>query len=250
MKFGKLAPKITPHTWRSMARLTAAFDPLGKPPDASFDYPGALTAPLGMYLNDRLGCCVCSDTAHTTMLRTANTSATTIIPTDDDVLKLYEAVGGYDPSDPGTDGGCVESDMEQYLINTGFLGHKLDATAAVNPHNIDHVKWTVQLFGSCRIGFQVPAFCMDQFNNGKPWDVTASGDQSIEGGHDVPIVGYSMNTFTVITWGKYQKMTRAFFEQYADEAHAELAYDWIREQGTAPSGFDLNTLAADMAEVA
>jgi len=204
--------------------------------------------PLGMFLNDVYGCCVCADTAHTTMLRTAN-AGTIIVPTDNDVLKLYEAVGGYVPGDPSTDNGCVESDMETYLIGTGFLGQKLDATSAVNPHNTDHVKWTIRLFGSCRIGFQVPGYCMDQFNNDQPWDVTTTGDQSIEGGHDVPIVGYAGNMFTVITWGVYQKMTLPFLLRYADEAHAELAFDWVRQQGTAPSGLDLNDLAAKMAEV-
>jgi len=71
LRFGKLAPKVTPHTWRSMAAMKAAFDPLGKPPDAA-DYTAAITVPLGMFLNDVYGCCVCADTAHTTMLRTAN----------------------------------------------------------------------------------------------------------------------------------------------------------------------------------
>lgn len=241
LKYGKLAPRITPRSWRSMAIMGAALDKLKSPPDASNDYLSAVNVPWGMCLNDQLGCCVCADTAHVTMLRTAN-AGQIIVPTDDDVLKLYEAVGHYNPADPNSDGGCVEGNMCSYLQSTGFMGQKLDEWVNISPASTGHVKWTVQLFGSVRIGFQVPAFCQDQFASGQPWDVTSSGDQSIEGGHDVPIVGYEGDMFTVITWGKPQKMTLAFFQKYTDECHGELAFDWVRQQGTAPSGLDLNDL--------
>jgi hypothetical protein len=248
LRYGKKAPLVTPHTWRSMAAMKAVLDPLGVPPTNSNDYLSAVKVPWNMYLNDQLGCCVCADTAHTTMLRTANASQI-IVPTDNDVLKLYETVGRYVPGDSRTDNGCVETNMCWYLQRTGFLGQKLDEFSSLDPHNLSHIKWAIQLFGSVRIGFEVPAYCMDQFNNGKPWDVSPFGDQSIDGGHDVPLVGYQGDTLLCITWGKVQQMTPAFLAKYCDEIHVELAYDWVRAQGQSPSGFDLSTLDSKMMEL-
>jgi intein/homing endonuclease len=190
--------------------------------------------------------CVCADTAHTLMLRTAN-AGTIVVPTDDDVLKLYEAVGGYKPGDSSTDQGCVEAEMCEYLERSGFLGHKADAVGAVDPQNLDHLRWTIQLFGSCRIGVELPQSAMDQFDAGKPWDV--SGDGKILGGHDVPLVKYAGDTFYCVTWGRLQPVMPDFILKYSDEAHIELFADWMRQQGTAPSGFDLADLAGKLAEL-
>jgi uncharacterized membrane protein YidH (DUF202 family) len=41
-------------------------------------------------------------------------------------------------------------------------------------------------------------------------------------------------------------MTPAFFAKYCDEAHAEIFLDWIRSVGTAPSGFAIDQLVADL----
>jgi hypothetical protein len=182
------------------------------------------------------------------MLRTANTG-TIVIPQDSDIVALYEAVGGYNPADPSTDQGCDETAMCQYLETTGFLDHKADAIGTVEPSNLDHIKWCVQLFGACRLGWSVPNYAMEQFDAGLPFDLDPSGDQTIEGGHDTPIVKYDGEYFYVVTWNKLQPMTPAFFSKYCDEAHSELFFDWIQSQGAAPSGLDLNTLASDLAEI-
>lgn len=248
MKFGKTAPKVTPRTWRSMSRMNAALDRLAPPPAASNDYRKAVKVPWQIFMNDSLGDCVCADSAHTRMLRTANTGNIQV-PTDADVLALYKVVGGYRPGDPSTDNGCNESDMCWYLQRTGWLGDKIDEFASVNPHSADNVKWAIQLFGSVRIGFQVPAYAMAQFSARQPWDVQASGDQTIVGGHDVPLVGYAGDMYVALTWGKEQPVTRAFFEKYCDEVHVELDYDWTRAQGVAPSGLDLDQLASSLLAV-
>jgi hypothetical protein len=195
--------------------------------------------------NDAVGDCTCADTAHALMLRTANAS-TIVVPTDQDVLALYSDISGYDPADPSSDVGCNESAVAAHLEVFGFLGHKLDATAMIDPGNLNHVKWVVQLFGACRIGLNMPAYASAQFGSGAPWDVDLSLDQTIDGGHDVPIVKYDEGMFYVVTWGQLQAMTPAFFTKYCDEAHAEIFLDWIRVVGTAPSGFAIEQLVADL----
>jgi hypothetical protein len=245
--YGRKPAIRTRRTFRSSLLMTEALDPLGAPPMASNDYVSAVTVPWGMYKNDVLGDCVCADTAHTLMLRTANTSRI-IIPAESDVLGLYETVGGYKPSDPSTDQGCMEVDMCHYLVNTGFLGHKANATGSIDPVNLDHIKWCIQLFGSCRIGLNLPVYAEDQFESGLDWDVSTTGKQSTNG-HDVPLVGYNGNFFTCVTWGKLQQVTPSFLYKYCEEAHSELYFDWSKEQGMAPSGFSLSDLALKLQEV-
>lgn len=227
--------------------MSKSLQPLGPPPASSNDYLAAVTSPLGMMLNDKYGCCVCSDTGHALMLRTSNSAKATVIPTDNDILALYEAVGHYVPGEEDTDGGCNESDMCHYLVDTGFLGHKSTATGRVEPSHLDDIKWCVQLFGTCRLGVSLPQSAMDQNAAGQIWDVT--GDPTIVGGHDVPLVRYRGDILECITWGGIQQMTPAWLRTYADEAHSELFFDWIREQGEAPSGFNLDDLGNCLKEI-
>jgi hypothetical protein len=53
-------------------------------------------------------------------------------------------------------------------------------------------------------------------------------------------------TLTCITWGQLKKMTWAWFENYCSEAYALVSKDWIKARGVSPSGFDLETLEADL----
>lgn len=253
LKFGKKPAVFNRHTQRSALALAHHLDPLGKPPDVSNDYITAVTktqgSNWGMMGNDQFGCCVEADDGHYLMLRTANAS-TIVIPSTQDILGLYSAETGFDPKQTAPDGsnptdqGTDEYSDCNYMRTTGLLGHKADATASIEPTHYDHLKWGIQLFGAVKIGFIVSNSAMQQFNANQPWDWT--GDNSEEGGHDVPLVGYDTNYFYAVTWGRVQRVTTRFLQHYCDEAHALLFFDWIRAQGTAPSGFDLFQLAAKL----
>jgi len=257
-KLGRLPARHTRRTMRSALAMARALDPLGPAPPVSNDYVAAVTAAWGMLGNDRLGDCVPADTGHALMLRTANVS-TIVVPTEANVVALYSAVTGFDPNaapdasgENPTDQGTDEVTMCQYMMSTGWLGHRSAGTGAVDPANLDHVRWCVQLFGSCRLGVTLPQSASDQFDAGQPWDV--AGNATIVGGHDVPIVKYDSSYFYVVTWGSLVPMTPAFLARYVandqGEAHAELYPDWIRSQGLAPAGLDLATLEADLRAIA
>lgn len=253
MKFGRRPAVHTARTMRSALAMARALDPLGPAPAATRNYIAAVTVPWGMMLNDQLGDCVCADTGHMLMLRTANTGSI-IVPADAEIETLYEAVGQYDPSQTQPDGsnptdqGCDETAMCDYLETTGFLGHKADAVGSIDPRNLDHVVWCIELFGGCRLGLNIPAWAMDAFSAGNPWGAPPAGaDTTIVGGHDVPLVDSRSGTFTCVTWAQEQIITPAFLALYCEEAHSELFFDWVQQQGIAPSGFDLTALAGDLA---
>lgn len=249
LKMGRKPVRFTGRSRRTMAVMTRHLLTLGPAPAATNPYIAAVKVPWGMMLNDQLGCCVCSDTGHTIMLRTANVGAVEVA-TANEILKLYEQVGGYVPGDPSTDQGCDELSMAQYLRNTGFVGHKLDNYASVNYKDQDLLVWSVQLFGSCRLGINLPAWAMDAFNRGQPWGKPPTGaDTSILGGHDVPLVDFRGGMFKCVTWSKLQVIDQDFINLYCEEAHAELAFDWIQRQGIAPNNLCLEELANDLLNV-
>src|ERR1700680_619561 len=253
LKLGRKPAVRTLKTVRSAIAVAKHLDALGTPPPASYDFMTAVDQATGgdwgMFGNDQYGCCVWADTAHQLMLRTANTG-TIVQPTTEDVLATYAARTGFTPDDPNTDLGDDETGAGYYLVSTGFLGHKADAVGAVDPRNLDHLRWVIHLFGSSRIGFHVPQYAMEQCAQGKPWDVNPLGDQTIVGGHDVPLVHYMGDAFYAATWGKIQVVTIPFLAKWCDEAHVELFADWIRTQGTAPSALDLASLESRLKEVA
>ena len=55
------------------------------------------------------------------------------------------------------------------------------------------------LFGAVGIGIRFPAFAMDQFNAGQPWDVQTT-NAKIDGGHYIPLVANHAN-LEIVTGG-------------------------------------------------
>lgn len=253
MKFGRKPAVHTRRSFRSGLVIAYHLNQLGAPPDEADWTPAvdkATGGDWGVLGNDQYGCCVEADEAHALMLRTANTG-TIVRPTEQDVLALYTAETGFDPKRPETDQGTDELSACQWMETTGFLGHRASAIGAVDPLNFDHLRWCIQLFGYARTGFAVPDYAEDQFNRGQPWDVEAPGPSgpNIVGGHDVPFVKYDQELFYCVTWGKLQAVTRAFVEQFFEEAHALLFDDWIKQGGLAPSDLDQRALLEDLHEV-
>ena len=231
---------------------------LGPAPASSPDWLTAVARKSaggwGMYGNDQYGDCVFADCAHQEMLRTANVGKIWI-PTLEQVLALYSACTGFNPDDPSTDNGADEVSVIDYLTCNGWNGRKLDGHANLDTTNTEHLKWAVCIFGASRLGVNLPQSAMDQFQANQPWDY--AGDASPIGGHDVPLVKYQADMFFVVTWGKLQPVTPGFMAAtysdgtpYIEEAHAELALDWMNAAATAPSKLNMQQLVADLRTLA
>jgi hypothetical protein len=266
LKFGR---KPAVHDLRSMLSAVAMarhLDPLGPPPPVCNNYVDAVEKIVGgtdawlmlgngpdpsnpAGIPDGCGDCTDADTGHTRMLRTANTGQI-VIPTTDQVLQLYTARTGFDPATGANDNGDEETGLCRYLVDTGWLGERADNTAMIDPGNLNHLKWGVQIFGHVRLGFNVPQSFMDQFNAGQP--IRDVRDHRIIGGHDVPIVHYDNRYFYIVTWGKRVPVLPNFFNHgagYLEEAHIELWPDWLRSQGTAPNNLNIAQLDQDLTEI-
>ena len=245
LKLGRKPALHNAHTMRSALRMAAALDTLGPPPATSTDWTAKVNAATGgswgLHLNDQLGDCVIADSANAVMIVSAN-SGKIIIPTDAECQAAYTAVGGYDgvPGD-ASDAGLVEVEAMAYLRSTGLAGVKLEAYGSLDPRNLDHVKWSIELYGGVRFGFDLPQSAEEQFNAGQ--NLTYVPGSPSLGGHDMRGVRCAPGWIALLTWGRCVWASEEFVQRLADEAHGELYEGW------SPAGVDHATLRADLARI-
>ncbi|WP_433568071.1 hypothetical protein ACQP1O_43285 (plasmid) [Nocardia sp. CA-151230] len=244
MKLGKLPARINATQLKLGTYLDSAVLP--KIP-VEFGHERAI-ADYQMLGNDEVGDCVWAGAAHETMIwgREANT---TIEFNTEAVESDYSAVTGYNPADPSTDQGTDMQVAASYRRRIGVVDsagnrHRVGAYVALTPGNPDELAAAAYIFGAVGIGLRVPAYAEDEFNAGKPWDVR-HGNATIVGGHYVPVVGRRAGNFCVVTWGRVQEMTTAFYRRYCDEALCYLSTEMLTS-GVSPEGFNLAQLQADL----
>jgi hypothetical protein len=201
-----------------------------------------------MYLNDQLGDCVIAAEAHMINQWSQYATGAEVLPTDQDVLTVYERVGGYVPGDPATDNGCDMLTALQDFKSNGLAGHEILAYMAVDQNNLTEIFQAIMLFGQLFTGIQLPISAQGM----NAWTVPAGGpygdgSPGSWGGHCIPIDAASPATFTCVTWGQRLKMSRNFFWDYVDECYVVLSKDWIAANGLSPSQFNLAQLQADLA---
>ncbi|HUY19292.1 MAG TPA: hypothetical protein VMV15_08700 [Candidatus Binataceae bacterium] len=244
MKLGKLPPKFDP---RSL-KLANYLDPAALPPLLPLvNWSDGVAGDWGTMGNDRIGDCTCAGLGHIVMTITSNADGL-VIPSDAEILQMYEAIGHYVPGDPNSDQGATELDALSFMRQTGLAGVKLDAFAEVDQSKLDEVKMTVQLFGAAYIGVSIMQADIDNFQGGKPWTVGAN-DGAMLGGHAIPIVDFDEGGGNCVTWGSLQSFTWDWFAARCDEVHAPLFFKWISDLGLSPSGFDLARLESDVQSV-
>jgi hypothetical protein len=245
-KLGKTPPKFNRKTLGFKGMLKA--DAPAPPEKLWREYKVPADA-WGMFGNDTIGDCTCAAVAHLLMLVTAHTGKM-IIPELADVIAMYSAVSGYDPSTGANDNGAAITDVLNYWQTTGLAGHKILGWAAIDQSNLLHRKQGMYIFGANDIGIQCPASAQSQFSAGETWDVVAD-DGGIEGGHCIDEFGYGADGTDFSTWGRGdQKATNAWAQKYVDEAYCVITQDWLNNaDGLAPNAMDLDALNAALAEI-
>jgi hypothetical protein len=144
------------------------------------DYSKGMPADLGFMLNDSLGDCTIAAYYHARQIWSFNAGGTEITNPESDVLKAYELICGYDPSNQTTDQGGVEQDVLTYLLNTGAPGcEPIIAFVEADPRNLDDVKRVIHDTGTAYIGVDLPQSAMSS----DVWGVQPN--DPIVGGHAV-----------------------------------------------------------------
>jgi hypothetical protein len=244
MKLGKLAPRHDPRT----LHLSDYLQPEALPPIPNQGDWSKKVTTWNMLANDHIGCCTISSAGHMEETWSANAS-TEIVPSDADIIKAYSAVTGYDPTTGTNDNGAYCLDVLNYWRHVGVAGRKIDAFAALEPHNHSHIKASIFLFGGVYVGLALPISAQTQ----RVWSVPSGGPHGRGapgswGGHCVNCVSFSEHDITVVTWGALKKMTWSFWGQYVDESFAVLSQDFIAN-GVAPNAIDWTALQQDLGQL-
>ncbi|GAC1378502.1 MAG: hypothetical protein NVSMB4_08170 [Acidimicrobiales bacterium] len=244
VKLGKGPVRVDPRTLRAGDYLATT-----TPPDR-VDWLSSVPQ-WSVFGNDRVGDCTCATVGHYVQQWTVNSGHAEVTLADSDVLAAYSAITGYNPADPSTDRGAVELDALNYWRNTGVGEHKITAYVRINERDWQEVRQGIATFGALYLGVALPITAQRQTGNG-PWDVvstTGDGAPGSWGGHAIHVGAYDPDGLDVITWGRRQRMTWAFFGAYVDEAYAVIGPDFIGASGHSPNGFDLSTLQDDLGHV-
>jgi hypothetical protein len=230
-------------------------------PPANCDYTKRAQAALSeMYDNDTLGDCVIAGMAHVVGLLTGNAGAKPFLYSNDQIIGLYSAIGGYVPGDSSTDQGCDEQTALNYWENNGALppggpspsgAHKIAGWMAVDAANQEECRTAMWLFENLYFGVELP----DGWINPAPsasgfvWDEAGAPDP--QNGHCVVGVGYTADSIMIDTWGMTGAMTNAAVAKYATEAAGGALYTVVsldainKANQKAPNGFDWSQLIAD-----
>jgi len=242
MKLGKHPPEIDQRTLMFGKYLLPSLPP--NPPAA--DYSKAVSK-WGMMGNDQYGDCTCAAAGHMVLEWTANNGKALVI-SDSDILKAYNHF-----AHGNADAGANMLQVLRYWRKTGIGGDKISAFAALAARNLEQVKSSVELFGSCYIGVALPDFAVPATGDflSIPWVLPASGPvgdaaPNPSNGHCIPAVGYDASNLYIVTWGAVKSMSWGFYQAYMDEAYAVLSADWLGSGAAAPNGFDLAALKKDL----
>lgn len=246
MALGKRAPR---HDARTLLLARYMPEQIVTPP--ACDWTQFVRVAWPLYQNDVIGDCAIAAVAF--MILSMNAAAQRmggVAIAESEVLNTYRTVSGWDPEHPGTDLGCVELDVLKLWRNTGILGHKISAFAAVSPYQFEHVKAAIALFGGAYVGLALPLTAQAPGS----WEVPTGGavGQATPGSwgpHSVAILAYDVAGLTCVTWGALRRMSWTFFATYCDEAWAVLSSDFMTND-TAPNGFDVATLTNDLTLIA
>jgi hypothetical protein len=241
----QFTPGVKPNDPSKPRLYYRMFAKAGVIPPSTVDYTAFI--PNDMLGNDNYGDCVYAADGHITVQQTFFGQGAAYVVSEQQALGAYSQMTGFDPSDPNTDQGDTLQNGLGYQMKYGFGGHKIAAFAQLDINNMNDIKNAVAEFGAVDLALNFPAFAMDQFNQGKPWDVSSTNTQ-IEGGHCVLLVGYSDAYLYVATWGGIQKVTYAFFKKYFVEAWALISEDWINAaSGKDPEGVNKYDFGAQFA---
>lgn len=219
-----------------------------------------------MYLNDQLGCCGIAGAFHMVNIWLAQAGINYDVFDDNCVINTYEKIGGYNPNDPNSDQGIILRNALIYwktkeLKDKKGKLHKIDLFSLLDVKNKDEIKLAMYLFSTIYIGFVVPQYFIDQFNQGiRYFDVQTKNIKKI-GGHCVnsggygpydnkqlkktpmKVVGVTKEGVYVITWGIVVFLTWEFWFKYVDEAWVVFSEEFLKN-GKSPDGYTLAQLTA------
>jgi len=211
---------------------------------------------MQIYMNDSLGCCTVAAKAHEQGVWSGNANdGQCVMWSDDDIVGMYSACGGYVPGNPSTDQGCDPVTVLNYCVNTGFPdGSKATGWVQVDATNVVLVQTAIFALETVDICVELPDSWITPFpqGDGFTWGVDPNGPDP-SNGHCFMAAGYDANGVKIDTWALEGTLTYAALAAYCVESaggglYVLLSSEMIAAgQTAAPNGIDWTSLQADLA---
>lgn len=206
--------------------------------------------------NDQWGDCAEAAAFHC-LMGLSTYGGTPLVPTDEEVIKAYSEITGFDPNDPSTDEGTVllgPGSLMHYWRTKGLTcGGKLNIVDSymqiARPHPDEWMR-AISTFGGLMPGVLLPENILA---GDKVPDVWADYSGGIAGGHAIWLCGYettpSGRLYDLISWGSHYKATEDFLLHVVDEAVAIYDSAIINAQGVDVGGLNVAQLESAMREL-
>jgi hypothetical protein len=214
----------------------------GPLPRAPASVPVPAFGDWGMLGNDAVGDCGVAGLQHGFEAAEAGTGEREQFPDSQRAVSYYLAYTG------GQDSGVVLSQFLAYVRRHGYYGHTVSAYAPVAVHDVPTLQFAVDAYDFAYAGITVSQAMLSAFSAGEPWTLDVVQDQPL-GGHCTPVVGYSSEFLTVITWGQPQQIAYSAWHYIAEEAWAVLAGELVTAESDG-RGLNLAALRADLGRLA
>jgi hypothetical protein len=168
-----------------------------------------------------------------------------------DALKFYGLSTGYDPANPATDQGGIETDVLGYWRDKGLDGQGAHAIAGyipVHPADATNVKSLCWLFGNLYFGVDLPdAWTASPPNDGFVW---TPGAPDPDQGHCFAGLGADDEGVTVVSWGLVGKITYPAIAQLCSPSAGGQLWCCLSKEDLAGAqrdipGIDWATLVKD-----
>jgi len=247
IKFGRVHSRVQlPHL--QLSRYTSAALPQ---PPATVDYSAkAIGALRNVFDNDQLGDCVIAGAYHVTALETGN-AGDLFIPTNDQLIADYSAIGGYVPGDESTDQGCDIETACTYFKTHGFAnGTKIIDFLKLDGTDPLQLKRALYAFGNLYFGGGLADAWVNPMpsEDGFFWD---AGEPDAENGHCIMAYGYNDKGLLIDSWGLLGTMSWAAVAAFTagannGEIFSILTPDQLQKGKTvAPNGIHWDDLIND-----
>ena len=198
---------------------------LGNGPDAA-----CTEAPNGV------GDCGVAGLQHVFAAAAADTSETETFPDANQAVTYYLQFTG------GQDDGVVLSQYLAYVRTQGYYGHTVTAFAPVRMHEVATLTSAIYLYDAAYCGINVTQAMMDAFGAGQPWTLAMAQGEPL-GGHCIPLVAFSPEYLTAISWGGVQQIEYDAWHAMSEEAWAVIPGELAGGDG---HGVNLAALEADL----
>lgn len=251
----KLGGRKTPRVPALRRKLTSYIRKSLPSPPSIIDWrKNAISALKKDYLNKKLGICVVAGAYHILGVETGNADpGNPFIPTDDQLVADYGAIGGYKPGDPSTDNGCDMQTSMRYFQYKGFAsGDKIVGWLPLDSQNAQEIATALWLFENVNIGMALPNAWVNPFpsGDGTIWDV--AGDPNPCNGHCIIAAAEIGATgLWIDTWGLDVLLTYNAIKKYGQHSAGGEIYTILMQsqllqgQMKAPNGFDWVSLISD-----